>query len=995
MIQQQPARRKSRPTSFARFVLLTGTLWLVFSVATIPAINAVAAAEADDPAAELASFQVAAGFEASLFASEKDGVVKPIQIRFDARGRLWVIGSTVYPQVKPGQVPNDKLLILEDTDGDGRCDKTTVFADGLMIPTGLEVGDGGAYLGQGTELLFLKDTDGDGQADERRVLLRGFGTGDNHQNINSFHWGPGGELWMCQGLHIHSNVETPWGLVRLAQAGLWRLRPRLLRLEGFYGSAHEPQNPWGYVFTDWGEPIVIAGNNSSSIYPVPGLVVNHRDDPPALIWKNGNGRKSSGGDLVGTTHFPEAWQGVLIVGGYINNAVWALSLRDDGAGFSLEDRPPLIRSTSRSFRPVDAKFGPDGALYLCDWYNPIIGHYQASFRHPDRDKTHGRIWRVTAQGRALTKAPSLADAPIAELLEHLKSPDRWTRQFAKRVLADRPTEQVRPVLQAWTTRSGISEHALVEALGVCRSHELVAIELLSRLARAREPGARAYAASTVGAWADRLPDPFALLRPLVADEHPRVRLQAVVACTYLPRPEAMEVAAIAADFPTDKFLDYALRQAVFALKPQWLPAFQAGRLNLENKLSRLSVFIHADGTADTLNGLRNLVDSPAVTGVQRENFLRLLAEVGEAKDLSRLLDTNTFMTAAGHDAAQQARVLASLGQAARVSRVRPTGDASARLRALWAASTNTSLRVAVLGLLTQWQLPALDLQTLVAAARTPDDDQLRIAGATALAALGGADAPRLLADLARPEHASGERVAAAVAFAALDLPRATGIAADILAADDSGRTVALLLPPFFQREGGAAALASALAGRPPARDAARLALRLLNAAGLGGEPLKLTLAQVEQLAGEVRARGDARRGSEVFRRADLGCTACHSVDGQGGNIGPDLSALGTAQPVDFIIGAILEPQKEVKEGYNSMAITTKDGEEYQGYPMRQTGDQLVLREILQNREIRLRRDAIREIRQTGSLMPAGLTDGLTQAEFCDLVRFLSELGKPQ
>src|SRR3989454_11359198 len=165
------------------------------------------AADADDPAAELASFQVADGFAVNLFASELDGVIKPIQMRFDARGRLWVIGSTVYPQIEPGQVPNDKVLILEDTDGDGRCDKTTVFADGLMIPTGLELGNGGAYVGQGTELLFLKDTDGDGKADERRVVFRGFGTADAHQTINSFRWGPGGELWMCQGLHVRSRIE--------------------------------------------------------------------------------------------------------------------------------------------------------------------------------------------------------------------------------------------------------------------------------------------------------------------------------------------------------------------------------------------------------------------------------------------------------------------------------------------------------------------------------------------------------------------------------------------------------------------------------------------------------------------------------------------------------------------------------------------------------------------------------------------------------------------
>ena len=161
---------------------------LTFCAASAPA------QDRDDPAAERASFTLAEGFEAALFASEKDAVVKPIQIRFDARGRLWVIGSTVYPQIEPGQAPDDKVLILEDTDGDGRCDRTTVFADGLMVPTGLEtLADGsGCYVGHGTELLLLKDTDGDGRADTREVVLRGFGTADSHQNINSFAWGASG-----------------------------------------------------------------------------------------------------------------------------------------------------------------------------------------------------------------------------------------------------------------------------------------------------------------------------------------------------------------------------------------------------------------------------------------------------------------------------------------------------------------------------------------------------------------------------------------------------------------------------------------------------------------------------------------------------------------------------------------------------------------------------------------------------------------------------------
>ncbi|MHB8519556.1 MAG: PVC-type heme-binding CxxCH protein [Limisphaerales bacterium] len=969
------------------------------SVALFSALTFVTAQERDDPAAELASFQVADGFEVNLFASEKDGVTKPIQIRFGARGRLWVIGSTVYPQLLPGQIPNDKVLILEDRDGDGRCDQTTVFADGLMIPTGLELGDGGVYVGQGTELLFLKDTDGDGKADERRVLLRGFGTGDAHQMINSFLFGPGGELWFSQGLHIRSHVETPWGLAHLEQAGLWRLWPRRLKLEGFYGSAHEPQNPWGFVFTDWQEPIVLAGNNSSPIYPVPGLVLNHRDDPPALIWKNGNGRKVSGGDIVGTAHFPDAWQGTLIVGGYINNAVWALKISDDGAGFSLADLPPLITSTDRSFRPVDVKFGPDGALYLCDWYNPIIGHYQASFRHPDRDKTHGRIWRVTAKGRSLTKPPALVDASAAELLDDLKSSDRWTRHFAKRVLADRPTDKVTAALNEWIAGPGLTEHALVEALGVYQSHEVIAPDLLGRLCHATNAAARAYAAGVVGAWADRLPDPLALLRPLVADENPRVRLQAVVACTYVPKPGALEVAAVAADFPTDKFLAYALNQAVFSLKPYWLPAFKAGNLNLENKPSRLGLLVRADGTPDTLQTVRDLLQSQALDAAARETFLRILADTGGPDDLAAILKLT--------DAPLLVRLLPALTTAARVRNVRPAGDLAALMRPL-IESTNRDLRAEALKLAGVWKLETFHSTVDAIALDAHAKEQSRRAAIQALASFGDDASRKTLSRLA-DEGAPSVQSAVITALCRLDLVAAARYAAGSFSRLRDETELSEVFSAFLQRQGGAAALADALTAKPPPKQAAEAGLRVMSAggrrngqlarllteaAGLNRTGNHLAPDEIAAFAAEVRASGDARAGAEIFRRASLGCAVCHTVDGRGGNIGPNLSALGTAQPVDFIIGAILDPQKEVKEGYLSISVTTKDGEEYQGYQVRETRDELVLRDVLQNKEIRLRRDTITERKENGSVMPAGLADTLTRAEFRDLVRFLSGLGKP-
>ena len=173
-------------------------------------------------------------------------------MNFDAKGRLWVASSEVYPQIKPGEVANDKVVILEDTDSDGKADKTTVFADKLLIPTGVEPGDGGAYVANSTELVHLADTDGDGKADVREVVLSGFGTEDTHHILHTLRWGPDGMLYFNQSIYIHSHVETPWGVRRLGGGGIWQFRPESAWLDIF---ARGWWNPWGHHFDRWG-PIV-------------------------------------------------------------------------------------------------------------------------------------------------------------------------------------------------------------------------------------------------------------------------------------------------------------------------------------------------------------------------------------------------------------------------------------------------------------------------------------------------------------------------------------------------------------------------------------------------------------------------------------------------------------------------------------------------------------------------------------------------------------------
>lgn len=960
---------------------------LKFALLALVATFGPAPAQTNDPAVEAATFTVAPPFQVNLFASEKEGVVKPIQMRFDPQGRIWVIGSTVYPQLEPGQVPNDKVIVLEDTNHDGVCDKTTVFAEGLMIPTGLELGDGGVYLGHGTDLLFLKDTDGDGKADERRVLLRGFGTGDNHQNINSFMFGPGGELWMCQGLHIRSNVETPWGIVRLHEAGIWRYRPKLKKLEGFYGNANEPQNPWGYVFTDWGEPILLAGNNSSHIYPVPGLTSAHFPDPPTLIWRNGAGRKSSGGDVVGTAHFPDDWQGTVITGGYINNAVWSLRIVENQSGFALEDREPLIKSTDRSFRPVDVKFGPDGALYICDWYNPIIGHYQASFRDPNRDKSHGRIWRVTAKGRPLTPRPNLAGASIPQLLDYLKSSDRWTRQFAKRALNDKPTQEVVPAVTRWAADASVSELVLKEALGVLQAHEAVDRPLLERLSHAKEPGARAYAAGVVGEWAERLTDPLALLNP--NDPSPRVRLRAAVAASYVPQAASAKVLERVAAAETDVFIAYALRQAVYALKPVWLPALRAGKLEF-GTADGLSRFLSYASGADTLEALRQTLRDGGSTGAARRPLLAALMENGESTDLGMLLSEPDFE--AHLDLLQTF-----------VRRTRARGGAAPAEGSAWVARLTRSERLAIkaagLRLAGLWKLAEGQAAVYAAVNDASQPAEVRAAAFEALAGYGDGSMLSRFSETG-PEEL---RAAAIIAQASIYPASAAGSAARLLAQPQSVAITESVSTALLGRTGGSALLAKAFLEEKPTAQNAEAVLRVMNATGRRDEALVSALGaaaggrsgrpDVAVLARSVRESGHARQGQQIFLRPELGCVACHAVKGQGGAIGPDLGAIGTAQPIEFIIGAILEPQREVKEGYNSMQIVTKGGDEYQGLLARENDQEVVIRDVLQNAEVRVRKSDIQTRKIIGSVMPAGLVDGLNQDEFRDLVRYLSELGR--
>ena len=322
-----------------------------FVLTAVPSLYAQRDAKVPDPDPEIErkSFQVADGFEVNLFAADPL-LAKPIQMNFDPHGRLWVATSETYPQIKPGQKPNDKIIVLEDTKGAGKADKVTVFADGLLIPTGVEPGDGGCYVADSTDLLHLSDTKGSGKADKRRVVLSGFGTEDTHHIVHAFRWGPDGMLYFNQSIYIHSHIETPHGVRRLNAGGVWQFRPETMQLEVFLRGFC---NPWGHAFDRWGQSFVTDGAYGEGInYGLPGAYYVFANPSPRLLaGLNPGSPKHCGLEILSGRHLPDDWQGNMITNDFRGHRVCRFVVTEDGAGYASREKPELIKTNHPAFRP--------------------------------------------------------------------------------------------------------------------------------------------------------------------------------------------------------------------------------------------------------------------------------------------------------------------------------------------------------------------------------------------------------------------------------------------------------------------------------------------------------------------------------------------------------------------------------------------------------------------------------------------------------------------
>ncbi len=521
---------------------------------------------------ERKAFQVDPRFEVNLFAGEEQfpEIANPIQIRWDVRGRLWVSCSSAYPHVYPGNEPRDRIVILEDTNADGRADKSTIFAEDLHVPLSFEFGDGGVYVSEQPNLTFLKDTDGDDRADIHEIVLSGFGTEDSHHSLHDFVWTPDGDLIFRESIFHHSQVETPYGPVRQQNSGWFRFTPRTQRLVSF--GSYPSTNPWGVTFDDWGQHV--------ASHPVFAAAFHSRD--PAYPSQNAapNGLRAYSGvcghEFVNFATFPKELQGGFIKVRYKpTNRVEIHRWREETFGFDEEYVGDLIFSTNLSFIPVDVRFGPRGDLYICDWYNPVKGHAQYSLRDQRRDRHSGRIWRVTAKGIPLQQPPNYTQATIPELLEILKRPEYRYRDMAKRELRNRPTAEVKLALDAWVAALAKDDpryrHHQVEALWAYRWIEAFNAPLLREVAACDEHLARAAAVEQLRYSHSQLSDATDLLRCAANDPNAIVRMQAAIAASWIGTQPALDAMLDVLKHPREGHLAYAVVCALnsHTLRPLW------------------------------------------------------------------------------------------------------------------------------------------------------------------------------------------------------------------------------------------------------------------------------------------------------------------------------------------------------------------------------------------------------------------------------------------
>jgi putative heme-binding domain-containing protein len=992
---------------------------LLFFVA-VPALCQdpnVASTPPRTPAEEAKAFHLPPGFAVQLVAAEPD-IHKPLNLAFDDRGRLWVSETIEYPfPAGPGKTPRDAVKILEDFGPDGRARKITTFASGLNIPIGVLPLPGRspqeALVYSIPRIWRMTDSAGAGRADRRLPLYAEYGFEDTHGMTSAFTYWLDGWVYACHGYANRSTVKGADGqAVTMESGNTYRLRPDGSHLEQF---THGQVNPFGLCFDPLGN-LYSADCHSRPIYqllrgayyPSFGKPHDGLGFGPEMVGHDHGSTAISGVVYYAADQFPAAYGGTTFVGNVVTNRINHDRLEWHGSSPRGIEQPDFLRSDDPWFRPVDLKIGPDGAMYVADFYNRIIGHYEVPLTHPGRDRESGRIWRIFYTGKDAKGTPAprtdWTKAKLAELVADLSHPNLVVRVLATHQLAGRGPEGNAAVRAALNNKEK-SATRLVWAHGLWvleRTGRLDA-EVLTAAAKHADRLVRVHAQRLLGERRRLIPSDRELVLVGLKDADPHVRRAAADALGRHPQPDNVRPLlnlrhAVSAE---DTHLLHVVR---IALRDQLLDASAWSKLPLASWPERDGRAIadvalgvrSAEAAAFLLDHLRRYPE-----GQDRlQDVVHHIARHGAAPVTASLL---SFIR--GHrpdDLGLQAALARTLdqgtqergGQLGTAARKWAEGLAGRLLASEDPATVQTGADL-VGGLRLDKYTPRL--KDLAASTAAEGPRQAALAALMTLDARANAVAVgALLADAGAPE---GLREAAANLLAQANQGETREQLVRALAAAPAKLQNAIAAGLASSREGVEALLEAVTAGKASARllQEPAVAGRLENAhvPNLKARVARLSagLPKVEQRVqellqhrrqGYLKASPDAAAGKQVFAKH---CAACHQIGGEGARIGPQLDGVGV-RGLDRLLEDVLDPNRNVDQAFRLTTLDLKSGRVVSGLLLDEKGAVLVLADS-QGKEVRVPRDQVTE-RSTSQLspMPADLLDKVPEADFYHLMAYL-------
>ncbi len=991
---------------FALWCAVVGATLTMGSASSMQAPYTPAARAHDDrpalsPAEALASFALEPGYRIDLVAAEPL-VQSPVAVSFDDHGRMYVVESRGYPDPLEGEPPAARqgvIALLTDTDGDGRYDARTDFATGLTYPNGVMPWDGGVFVTMAPDLLYLKDTNGDGIADERRVVLTGFNANRTAQ-IRFSHptLGPDGWIYLTSGLNggrVTSSAHPERPPVEFTTSDS-RFNPRTGDFELVGG-----QGQFGLTLDDYGRRFICANRNpvwhvvlepsqlkrnpnlafsdtvqevstvgaQAAVWPISRDLTTASFHPTLMNTPHaGTFTSASGVHIHRGDALPDGHRGSVFIAESAQNLVQRQILEPNGVTFRshpARQGVEFLASRDSWFRPVFLTNGPDGALYIVDMYRKDIDHPayvpEASRRLFDftAGRAHGRIYRVAAKARPPARmAVDLAGASVETLLSNLTHPNAWRRETAQRRLIERGNQAAAPQLRALAaTGSEFGRlHALwtMDTLGVLKDEDIV------RAMRDPIAGVRENAVRLAERRVPASPQLIDAVFPLADDADARVRLHVALALGAANDPRSIGVlATLARRDGADRWMRAAILSSVRERTGAFFDAFVSARSVPAVRGAVMRDLGRLFGAAESAERCRALVTD--ICDPRVELSWQPAALVGIAAGLrTRSLTSDT-------QSALIKLVSADTPQA-RVARERLTTQMFRAGEMALLEQAPLDQRLSAIELLGQDEWPVSGA-TLLRLLEPQQQDAIQMA---AVRALGQMRDPAAAASLVVPARwqVYSPRVRDAVLTTMLSEERLVSLLLDAVARHDVSATAL-----------GASRWQRLTAHRNPA-------IRQ-RAESLYSETNTGSAMQVyEHKLRDVLARAaDPQRGAATFKTY---CSTCHTFNGAGGRVGPDLSGIHN-QPADALLLHIVVPDYEITPGYEAYTVQTRDERTIFGRLESEAPNSVTVRDAAGQSHTILRTEIKSMTAGTSSLMPTGLDQSMSPGELADLIAYLKNV----